>query len=123
MHLIRRITLILGLLAVQLSLAGDGAACALTAAGADAMSGMDMGSPPAASADQVSTYESAPAPVPCNRSNVPGSCRWGIACGAVFLAAPVAPSRVAARPVTVRHEPLSAIGSLVRAPDVPPPRA
>lgn len=115
MRRLRHVSLILGLLAVQLTLASDGITCVRAmfggrTAAAPAMAGMNM-------------TGTSPAKTPCDAPHSPVPCHGSMSCVAPFVAAVSAgPACVALAHDAVSLTVISPL-SLTRLPELPPPRA
>ena len=116
MRRLRHVALIIGLLAVQLTLTTDGTACAR------AMSGGRTAPAPGAMAGMNMTGASL-AKTPCDGPHSPMPCRGSMSCVAPFVG--VAGAKAVG--VALTHDALSLIVispvSLTRLPELPPPRA
>lgn len=128
-------TVLSGILAFQLALAGLGATCvmptsdgSMSTAGlaSGAMAGMAMpgaNGPDASRSDRVPGSDRGPS-TPCNQPGNPASCQVMSPCAAAFIAA-AAPRTDAATvaPITIRSVRVLAPPSRTTAPELPPPRA
>jgi len=134
MRFLRLATLVLGVVALQLSLVGDGVAylgiaqgqgsAAHAHAGARAlMAGMTM---PAAGAQRLqgtASHAPSPAPRPCEQSGAPQSCQLSASCAPTVVVAvgERVPDGVPASRAPVLT--VLAPASLALPPELPPPRA
>lgn len=134
MGLLRLATLLVGSLALQLSLVGDGVACRVASHGAlvtaqvrtvhAAMPGMAMPSAVGAGSQQtLATHAPSPAPRPCDQPGAPRFCQAPASCITPFAVAITDRTSIGAPAPGAPVLTVLVPSSLVLPPELPPPRA
>lgn len=133
MRLLRLATLVTGFFGLQLSLAGDGSACLVTAHGTSgaaqtraaraAVAEMPMASMETAPAEHSAAQAPTPSKRPCDDSGAPRSCQTPASCTVAFATADSSRTATALPASDAPVLTVLAPSSLVLPPELPPPRA